>query len=387
MSGARRLDIIGNPKVRTRLPVPHIQSLQLAPASDAPTLTPQQKKFNARIKQIEQARQKLLDWEASIATFRMAHGEVLRPLQDALLAGQRQRAHALDAALDQRAWSKTDRATLKGLLLEAVGELLETGLDDEPLKALFEKHADVDFEAAQRENVLALKDMAEAMTGMDLGDDDGLDTEEALFERLHQGMNEHAQTQDAARRAKPEKGRKAAAQERREDEDRRATQSVREIYRKLASALHPDRETDPKQRDAKTAMMQRVNQAYEANDLLALLELQLQIEQIDASHIANAGEERLKYYNKVLGEQLDELKAQLQHVEMGFCMEFGFGPGTRLNPGKLGQLVQQTSRAWQSDLAEQRMELLMLDDVAATKRWLKRRRLQWQADDFGFDLY
>ena len=57
------------------------------------------------------------------------------------------------------------------------------------MKALFEKHADVDFEAAQRENVLALKDMAEAMTGMDLGDDDGLDTEEALFERLHQGMN------------------------------------------------------------------------------------------------------------------------------------------------------------------------------------------------------
>lgn len=33
----------------------------------------------------------------------------------------------------------------------------------------------------------------------------------------------------------------------------------------------------------------------------ALLELQPQIEQIDASHIANAGEERLKYYNKVLG--------------------------------------------------------------------------------------
>jgi curved DNA-binding protein CbpA len=70
---------------------------------------------------------------------------------------------------------------------------------------------------------------------------------------------------------------------------------VREIYRKLASALHPDRETDEREREAKTALMQRVNQACEAQDLLALLQLQLQIEQIDERHIANAGEQRLKH--------------------------------------------------------------------------------------------
>lgn len=367
--------------------MPPVQTLQIAPAADAPTLSPQQKKFNTRIRQIEQVRQKLLDWEASIATFRKAHGEVLRPLQQALLDGRRRWAQALDVALDRHAWSKTDRGTLKELLLEAVGDLLEGGLDDEPLRALFEKYADVDFEAAQRENVLALKDMAEAMTGLDLGDDDGLESEEALLQRLRQGMSEHTEAQEAERIARPPKGRQAAAQARREDEDRRATQSVREIYRKLASALHPDRETDPKQRDAKTAMMQRVNQAYEANNLLALLELQLQIEQIDASHIANAGEERLKYYNKVLGEQLDELKAELQHIEMGFCMEFGFGPGATLSPGKLGALLQRVRLDWESDLAEQHTELRMLEDVAATKRWLKRQRKRWQDDDFGFDLF
>lgn len=34
--------------------------------------------------------------------------------------------------------------------------------------------------------------------------------------------------------------------------------------------------------------MQNANQAYAAKDLLALLELQLQIEQIDAGHVASA---------------------------------------------------------------------------------------------------
>lgn len=43
--------------------------------------------------------------------------------------------------------------------------------------------------------------------------------------------------------------------------------------------------------------MQRVTQAYETQDLPALLQLRLQIEQIDRSHIANAGEQRLKRYN------------------------------------------------------------------------------------------
>ena len=364
-----------------------VQTLQIVPGAEAPALSPQQKKFNARIKQIEQARQKLLDWEAGIATYRQAHGEILRPLRDALLASQRRWAQALDAALDQRDWSKTDRATLKELLLEAVGALLESGVDDEPLKALFEKHAGLDFETSQRDGVLALKDMAEAMTGIDLGDDDGLESEEAFFKRLHEGMSEHADAWEAEREARPAKGRQAAAQARREDEDRRAMQSVREIYRKLASALHPDRETDPAQRDAKTALMQRVNQAYEANDLLALLELQLQIEQIDASHIANAGDERLKYYNKVLGEQLDELKAELEHVEIGFLMEFGFGPGPKLNPAKLGVLLQRTRLDWEEDLAEQQRELRLLDDVAATKRWLKQQRALRQAANFGFGLF
>ena len=51
-----------------------------------------------------------------------------------------------------------------------------------------------------------------------------------------------------------------------------ASQSVRDVYRKLVSALHPDREADGAERERKTALMQRANQAYERNDLLELLD-------------------------------------------------------------------------------------------------------------------
>jgi hypothetical protein len=372
------------PLITMESTVSRLDALQVPAAPAGPALTPSQKRFNALLKKIEQARQTLAAWNDNAAAYRQAHEEVLKPLQEQLLAGHRQWVLSLDAALEQGRWTKAERGTLRDLLCEAAGELLEARGEDPELKALFDKHAEVDFDTEQRERRRAMKGLAEAMIGVDLGDDEGIASDEDLFERLQQGLQEQMAAEDARRNAKGGSRRQSAAQQRREAEAQQATQSVREVYRKLASALHPDRETDERQRAEKTALMQRVNQAYEANDLLALLELQLQIEQIDASHIANAGEQRLKHYNKVLGEQLAELKAELEHVEMAFRMEFGLGPGLGLNPRKLGHVLEQTSRQWRAELDQQQHEQRLLDDAASTKRWLKRQREQRRRAEFDF---
>lgn len=365
-------------------------TLQVSSVKAGPAMTPAQKRFNTLIRQIEQARQTLTAWHDNIASYRQVHAEVLNPLQAELLAGLRQWVLSLDALLDRTNWTRAERTTLRELLCEAAGEMLEGGSGDEQIKALFDKHADVEFDVEQRDRMLAMKGLAEAITGLDLGDDEGIETDQDLFARLEQGLQEQAaaeEAEEAERSAKAARRRKSAAQQRRETEAQQATQSVREIYRKLASALHPDRETDMKQREAKTALMQRVNQAYEAQDLLALLELQLEIEQIDTDHIANVSEQRLKHYNKVLGEQLAELKAEAEHLEIEFCIEFGVEPGRKLNPRKLGQVLEQTSREWRAELSEQQRELRMFADVAATKRWLKRQRQQLREAEFDFPLF
>ena len=98
---------------------------------------------------------------------------------------------------------------------------------------------------------------------------------------------------------------------------------MREAFRKLASALHPDRETDLAAREHKTRLMQQANQAYERQDLLTLLSMQLDLEQIDGQHLANLPEARLAHYNRVLREQL----TALQH-ELGECTaQFRLGLG------------------------------------------------------------
>ena len=374
------------------------QALQISPSEAGPALTPPQKRFNTLIRQIEKARQTLAAWHDSIGTYRQAHAQVLLPLEDELMAVRRQWVFALDELLGQpRGWTKTDRETLRELVCDAAGELLHArdgnGDDeDEELKALFARHAEIDFDTERQQMVRAMKDVAEAMTGLDLGDDEGIDTQDDLFARMQQGLQAKAATQEAGdgntQADTPRRKKASAAQQRREAEAQQATQSVRDIFRKLASALHPDRETDAQQRKVKTALMQKANQAYAANDLLALLELQLQIEQIDASHIASASAERLKHYNKVLGEQLAELKAEIEGVELRFCFDHGLEPGrTAIDPRKLGALLEQHSRQLRLELSQQQRELRMLADATATKRWLKQQRRLLREPAYGFDPF
>jgi hypothetical protein len=359
-------------------------ALQISTDQAGATLTPPHKRFNTLIRQIEQARQTLAAWHDNIAVYRQAYAQVLLPLQTELMAARRQWVFALDALLEQRGWTKAERGTLRELVCDTAGALLMTREDDEQLKALFARHAEADFDTERREMVRAMKDLTEAMTGMDLGDDEGLHTDADLLERMQQGLQERAAAEETQRSAKAARRRKSAAQQRREDEAQQAMQSMREIFGKLASALHPDRETDERKREAKTVLMQRVNQAYAANDLLALLELQLQIEQIDASHIANASAQRLKHYNKVLSEQLGELRAEVGRVEMQFRIEFGLEPGWGMNPRKLGQVLEHSSRELRAELNEQQRDMRVLADMAATKRWLKRQRQLLREAEFDF---
>jgi hypothetical protein len=133
--------------------------------------------------------------------------------------------------------------------------------------------------------------------------------------------------------------------------------------------------------------MQKANAAYAANDLLTLLELQLQVEQVDAGHIAQASTQRVRHYNKVLAEQLDELKAEIDRVEIGFRMDFGLEPGLGLNPNKLFGSLEAQAKDMRAGLALRRQQLRKLDDRVGMKRWLKRQRQQPREPFFDDDLF
>lgn len=280
----------------------------------------QQAAFQRLLRQVDEQRSLLRDWNAYGARYQQRVNSELLPVLAEFRTARRSIALLLDAYWDQGVLrGKVQRTKLKTLLLDVLDALLEEGPDSE-LDALYAKHGDISFADEKAAEMARTREIIESVFGVPMDDFDGTDDLEEMFvhaEKKRSGaLPENGR--DAPAQAKRKSAREDAAERKREEAAKKISQTVREVYRKLASALHPDRETDDAVRARKTEQMQRVNQAYQAGDLLALLNLQFEIEQIDTEHLASLSGERLTHYNQVLREQLAELKAEVEAVTAPF---------------------------------------------------------------------
>jgi hypothetical protein len=348
--------------------------------------TPEHKRFARLLDQIDKARECLAAWQAQLPLFAQAHAAKVQPLRQRLAAAHHAWAFELEQLLLQRKWSKADQATLARAIVDLSSALLGSGAagDDDALKALHDRHAERSFDEEGRQQLDLMKSMLETVGDVDLGDDPAASADE-LMRRMHEQMAQRAEAQQAER---PRKGRakaQTAAQKRAAEDAARVSQTVREVYRKLASALHPDRapaDASAAERATRTEQMARANAAYEAGDLLALLSLQLQIEQVDAAHVAGVAAAQVKHFNAVLAEQLAELQAEIDGRQMAFSDSYGILGARRLDPNKLGPLLQDEVRellaAEQHLLRDQR---LLRADPAVARAWLKQLRQEQRFED------
>jgi hypothetical protein len=269
--------------------------------------------------------------------------------------------------------SKTQRRKLAAWIPQLAGMLLEAG-DDAEVEALFDRYSDVSHAALRQADLAG----AEAMVGHVLGEDaikghqaesiDDLMQHAAAHMAAQAEVEQQAREQARDSRAQQSaRGRKAeAARQRQAEASQQAGQSVREVFRKLASALHPDRETDAGERARKTALMQQANDAYGRNDLLTLLTMQLALEQIDDQHLTNLPDARLAHYNRVLREQVQALQQEVQCCVQPF----------RMTLGQIGRAVTPAAvdAAFAADLAEMRQGLrAMAHDMALLRDPATRR--------------
>jgi hypothetical protein len=331
--------------------------------------TLEQQRFQFLIRQIEDARKAFSDLEKRIEAYRQLRVQKLQPVRASLTRALRETIFAIDRLLDQSGWSRAEQSALRDILTGTAEIVIEVAGEDPEIKAVYNKHSDLDFDAAKDADIERLKAEAEAVTGFDLGGDEGIRSEEDLVQRLYEEMAARetaAEERDAPRPRKPSK--------RSEDNAQLAKQALRDIYRKLASAVHPDRESDAARREEKNELMQRINQAYAANDLLSLFEIQIEIDQLDPEQIGNLGTQRLRHYNRLLAEQLEQLRSKLQALEASARAddENDFEDG--LNPQKLEMRLRRQARGLRAEVTRQEQLLRVLADKGATRRWLKQQR-------------
>ena len=182
----------------------------------------------------------------------------------------------------------------------------------------------------------------------------------------------HAQKAERAQReARKAKRPTTQRQEDAQLKDQDANTALKTIYRQLASALHPDREADPEARQHKTALMGEANVAYERRDLLALLQLQLRIEQVDNITVGRMAQSRLIALSRLLSEQSKALKSGLDKAAIQLSDVFSLPPGSRVSEARIVESIEAERQSLQAVIDQMQSDAAQVRDEAQLKRWLK----------------
>ncbi|PPC91075.1 MAG: hypothetical protein CTY34_05345 [Methylobacter sp.] len=368
---------------------------KITPVADNKTLSKAQKQFNALTKKIDAAKKSLREWQETISDYYHKVGGEYEELTQLYNSERIKLVQLFDGAYENKLFKKTDKAKIQYLITEITEELMvEQGMTE--LKDLYNKYSEIDFDTLQQQdNAIAgdfIKAMVEQTYGVEIEGELDLSSPEQMMNLLHEKLQdqkareEEQQRQAEERRSKRKKSAKQLAQEaKKQQEEQSISQSIREVYRKLTSALHPDREQDPVERERKTGIMQRVNAAYGKKDLLSLLELQLEAEQIDQTHMNNIAEDRLKYINKILKEQLDELQLEIDQLVFPIKLQLNMPPYLLLSPKRLLQELELDIEEIRRAVSQIREELAAYQDLTILKASLKGYKIPKRPRGEDFD--
>lgn len=324
-------------------------------------------RFDTLVAQLERSRGELAAWREALPRWQQRFHEQVRPLLQRRDQLHAERVLALDALCMAQKPGKADRAALSAQICLLAEPLIEhAGLLE--LKPLHDRHADTPFDQRIAASDAALRAMIAAHFGVDADALPYLATPQALFERLQQRRR---QTQAAAAARKAKKAQRAASAAPAPAFDPQT--ALRELYRRLAATLHPDREADPRQRERKTALMQRLNAAYADADLLGLFELQVQAGQLDAAAFATMADARIERYNRMLGEQLQATQGELRRIDAAFKADYAVFGTRRLKPERLQAAMAEIKRALQDELDALAEDLRELQYAPSLRHWLRRQ--------------
>ncbi len=335
-------------------------------------LTPSQKRFQKLIQDIDLKRRLLTEWEAAIAKHHKDYQAKFVPLQKTFNENRVAFLLLLDQAYSEKAMTKTLKKKLQILICEIADTHLHSE-DNETVKEIYNRYSGSDYDAEQREEAAAIAAMIADRMGVSL-DEEEADSPEDLFQQLREKvaqMEKEAIQRENAKETRKKSAKLLEKEAKEKEAELQVSQSIRDVYRQLAKALHPDQEQDVAARDRKTLLMQRANDAYQKKSLLTLLELQLEVEQIDQSELENLSEERLSHYNKILKTQYTELCQELLEMEFSFKRSFGIDDSRRLSPKLVTSNLKKEIQAMNQRIEALQHDLWTIKTVEDIKTWVK----------------
>ena len=283
--------------------------LKLSVQQDSQNLSPQQKKLNRLIEQIEQQKIQLAAWQKAQAEIQQQAGKTLVPIYTELHDILFQQLEQLWNSLQSYEFSKADIAQLDDKIqnLTAILKSSQVLSEQQKLKVIqidhfYQQHAEHNQAKKNKK-----KPTIESHDPIEIYDQH-LNREQADVDL--DGYEYDEQQHEVER----EQHRLNRQKQKREQAQKMAEQSLKTVYLKIASIIHPDREQDEQLKVEKTEMLQHANAAYEQQDLFYLLKLQIQVEQNRGVAQKGLSNEQVKFYKLALDAQSQKLDDEINEI-------------------------------------------------------------------------
>lgn len=343
-------------------------ALKLA-AQDA-QLSPGQQRFNRLLERIDKLKGQLAGIQVLCDAHRPVYHQTLAPLRERHRALMCEMVLWLDKRLQRKGLNALQKCIASTILCNLSMQLVAQG--DEEMKILHDKHSSESLAQKEQSAMMDMREIMEDMLGEPLTDDESLETVQDVFRAGMERLREvEAAEQEARQQARARKKKPGAAQLKAKADQQEAETTLRKVFRQLASALHPDRESDPDEHARKTTLMSEANAAYDRRDLVALLQIQLRTELTDTASIAKMAEEKIASLTLLLNQQVRELENKLHQCRHDAQHEFGLKSYETLNITNLHRSLMIEETSFQKDLASMQQDLQQIEDDKYFKRWLK----------------
>lgn len=354
-------------------------------------LSATQKKFNQLSNKIETQKKQLQEWEEVAEVARQQVNGKLVPLWDKLASERAALIVVLHDAALQYKLTKIELAKLDHLVCELCEVVLgrsanngqenqaqEDQIQEKNLKRIYAVHAGRDFEQAEKHTIAS----EQACADEDMHNDSSVDTD--LDNNDYDGFGDHDDTdafneeiasnhEHRQQQKKPNKKTKKQMEVelKQQQVDALANQSLKQIYKRLAAILHPDREPIETEKVRKTGLMQRATDAYQNNDLMGLIQLQVEISQQGLSNIGDLADEQLNLYNMNLTKYSKQLQQDILSMETMLGNMCRFNSYDRVTPKAVLKKLKDDVGYLNQQHLMLRQQVRRLADARAVKDFLK----------------
>lgn len=336
-------------------------------------LSPAQQRFNRLLAKIDKLKAQVADIKTLADAYRPLYSGTLEPLREQQRDLLRRMALQLDARLGRKGLTALQKRRATEILCEMCEELAVHG--DEDMAALHDKHSAYSLREMAEEKASAIRAMIEGVLGRPLeveedDDDESRDPFDAMMRAGQEQLRQAAQAERDQFEAAQARKKPTAAQRKAGQQQQDAETILRQVFRQLASALHPDRERDPVEHQRKTALMSEANAAYGRQDLVALLHMQLRLAQADPQALLQQPEERIAAMSLLLKQQAAELERELFGRRDQARQEFELDSFQTLSAVVLKRQLAQQEEILREELEGMAQDIQAVQDDAGLKRWL-----------------